>query len=68
MEIDVSTFAPDLGSIDLLARLHLRAQRRGYRLRLRNASRELLDLIALAGLTEALYSSKIDDQEVNGCQ
>ncbi len=48
--------SPDMGSIDLLARLQLAARRRGGRVRLRHASRELQALLALAGL-EAIFPS-----------
>ena len=48
MEIDVSTLRPDLASVGVLARLRLRG------LRLRGASRELLELVAFCGLGEAL--------------
>jgi hypothetical protein len=40
--------------VDALARLQLSAQRNGRRLRLRDASAELQDLIELVGLTAAL--------------
>jgi hypothetical protein len=45
---------PDAGTIDALARLQLGALRHGFRLRLRGASAELLELIALVGLSDAL--------------
>ena len=40
--------------VDLLARLHLAARRRGAELRIREASPELRELISLAGLEEVL--------------
>ena len=46
--------APDVGTIDVLARLQLGAIRQGFELRLRGASAELLELIALAGLSDVL--------------
>jgi hypothetical protein len=46
--------APDVGTIDVLARLQLGALRQGMRLRLHDASSELVALIALAGLSDAL--------------
>ena len=46
--------AADLGTVDLFARLALAARRRGRRLLVRRASRELCELIAFAGLAEAL--------------
>jgi anti-anti-sigma regulatory factor len=44
----------DLGAVDLLARLRLSARRRGVELRLRRAPHELVELIELCGLGEAL--------------
>ncbi len=44
--------AADGVAIEALARLQLVARRRGLRVALRYASRELVDLLALAGLTE----------------
>ena len=46
--------APDVGTIDVLARLQLGAFRHGVALRLRGASSELLELIALVGLSDVL--------------
>jgi ABC-type transporter Mla MlaB component len=40
----------DCGTIDALARMALRARRHGSRVHLRNASRELRELLALCGL------------------
>ncbi len=45
---------PHLGTVDLLARIRFAAGRLGLELRLRNASQELRELIALAGLEEVL--------------
>lgn len=45
---------PDAATVDALARLQLTVRRRGGRVTLRNASRELLDLLALAGLDDAI--------------
>jgi hypothetical protein len=45
---------PDLGTIDALARLQLRARRIGCEIRLRHTSRELAELLAFAGLAEVL--------------
>jgi ABC-type transporter Mla MlaB component len=53
---DVAEIAADAVAIDALARLQLAAGRHGCRVRLRDASDELRDLIALAGLAEALPS------------
>jgi hypothetical protein len=47
--LDVSALAPDLATVDALARL-----RRRQPLRLRGASQELRELIAFCGLAEAL--------------
>jgi hypothetical protein len=49
---DVSTLAPDVGSIDALARLALLARRQGMELRLRKVSSELQELLELCGLGE----------------
>jgi hypothetical protein len=46
--------APDVGTVDVLARLSLGARRHGFELRLRNASAALLELIAFVGLSDAL--------------
>jgi ABC-type transporter Mla MlaB component len=51
---DVRDVAADAVTVDALARLRLAARRRGCRMRLRNASPELLGLIALIGLDDAL--------------
>jgi STAS domain len=51
---DVGALAPDAGSLDALARLQLTANREGLDLRLSRVSRELLDLLELAGLTGVL--------------
>ena len=45
---------PDAGTVDALARLQLAARRCGCRIRLRNVGPELEDLLALAGLAEAV--------------
>ena len=44
----------DVHVVDALARLQLAAKRRGRRLVLQNASRDLADLVGLMGLAEAL--------------
>lgn len=44
----------DAVTVDALARLQLAARRHGSRLRLRNASQELLGLLALMGLQDVL--------------
>ena len=45
---------PDAGTVDALARLQLTARRLGRQVRLRNASSELQELLALMGLCDAL--------------
>jgi len=51
---DVTGVESDAVTVDALARLQLAAQRIGCRVRLRNASDELRDLVALMGLTDVL--------------
>ena len=51
---DVGTVEPDAVTVDALARLQLAAKRRGYQVRLRNASTELLELVAFMGLENVL--------------
>jgi ABC-type transporter Mla MlaB component len=51
---DVRGVEPDAVTVDALARLQLAARRRGCRVRLRNASPALLDLVAFTGLTDVL--------------
>ena len=46
--------APDIALVGALARLHLSALRRGWRLRVRGASAALCELVALAGLAGVL--------------
>jgi ABC-type transporter Mla MlaB component len=45
---------PDLGSIDALARLQLMLRPQGLEVLLRGAPNELIELIALVGLTDVL--------------
>jgi ABC-type transporter Mla MlaB component len=45
---------PDATTIDALARLHLTARRHGCALRLQHAPGQLLDLLALAGLSDVI--------------
>jgi hypothetical protein len=47
---DASALAPDVGSIDTLARLALLARRQGMELRLRKVPSELQELLELCGL------------------
>ena len=51
---DVAGIAPDAVVVDALARLQLGAHRNGCQVRLRNASPELLDLVAFMGLKDVL--------------
>ncbi len=51
---DVSGVAPDAVTVDALARLQLAVRRHGCRVRLRNASPELRELVAFMGLTDVL--------------
>ncbi len=51
---EVSGVDPDAVTVDALARLQLAAQRRGCQVRLRNASDELLALVAFMGLRDVL--------------
>jgi len=51
---DVYTVDPDAVTVDALARLQLAAKRRGYEVRLRNASSELRELVAFMGLENVL--------------
>jgi ABC-type transporter Mla MlaB component len=51
---DVAGVEPDAVTVDALARLQLGARRCGCQVRLRNASRELLALVAFMGLADVL--------------
>jgi hypothetical protein len=51
---DLRSVVPDGGSLDALARLQLNARRLGLELQLRNASTELRELVAFAGLDQVL--------------
>jgi len=51
---DVRGVEPDAVTVDALARLQLGARRVGCRVRLRNASDELRELVAFMGLTDVL--------------
>ena len=52
--IDVSDVDPVAVTVDALARLQLAARRLSCRLLLRNASPELLELVAFMGLADVL--------------
>jgi ABC-type transporter Mla MlaB component len=49
---DVSGVEPDAVTVDALARLQVAARRHGCQVRLRNASAELLELVAFMGLDD----------------
>jgi hypothetical protein len=51
---DVAGVHPDAPTVEALARLHLAAQRYRCRVRLCNASAELMNLVAFMGLGEVL--------------
>ena len=53
----------DIATVDALARLQLTARRLGWRLRLRNVSVELRELIELAGLTSVLGVEPVGQPE-----
>lgn len=50
----VDATSPDLALVESLARMQLRARRRGERVRLRNVPDELRGLLELVGLTDVL--------------
>ena len=55
VDLDVaSLIACDLGTVDRLARCALAARRQGRRIRLLGASPELVELVALSGLTRVI--------------
>ena len=54
---DVSSVEPDAVVVDALARLQLGARRTQCQVRLRNASRELRELVAFMGLADVLPES-----------
>jgi ABC-type transporter Mla MlaB component len=51
---DVRGVEPDAVTVDALARLQLAARRHSCQVRLRDASEELLDLVAFMGLRDVL--------------
>jgi ABC-type transporter Mla MlaB component len=51
---DVRGVEPDVVTVEALARLQLGARRHGCEVRLRNASDELLELVAFIGLRDVL--------------
>ncbi len=54
VDVDVGGVDVDAVTVDALARLQLAAGRRGCQVRLRNASRELRELVAFMGLRDLL--------------
>lgn len=63
-ECDVSRIrAPDMGTVEALARLQLAALRRAGRLRLRGTSAALRELLDLAGLCGALGLESVGEAE-----
>jgi ABC-type transporter Mla MlaB component len=51
---EVGSVPADAVTVEALARLQLAAQRNGCKIRLRNASPELLDLVDFMGMTDVL--------------
>jgi ABC-type transporter Mla MlaB component len=51
---DVNGIDPDAVTVDALARLQLAARRHGCTVRLRHASRDLVELLAFMGLRDVL--------------
>lgn len=65
---NVDGVEPDAVTVDALCRLQLAARRRRCEIRLRNASQDLLELVALMGLTEVLidYESSLGGSSKSG--
>jgi ABC-type transporter Mla MlaB component len=63
--LDVADLNADAATVDALARLALRLRRCGYRLELRRPSSELLDLIDLTGLADALGTHRPTPRSAN---
>jgi hypothetical protein len=63
--LDVSALPPDVVTIDALARLELAARRGGLRFRLHDASDQLRDLIAFAGLSDVLGACGADGEGID---
>ena len=57
---DVAAIGADLMTIEVLARLRLTALRLGCRLELRNASRQLQELIGFCGLVDVLPGERLE--------
>ena len=63
---DVAALDADLSTVDALARLQLRARRRGDDVELRNGSAELWALLSLAGLESVFPGVAISDDGPRG--
>lgn len=59
VRVDVHGVKADAAEVDALARLALRLHRCGYQLTLLSPSDELLELIELCGLSDALPSEAV---------
>ncbi len=60
LDCDVDALPPSALTVDVLARLELAARRRGRRIRLHNASRELEELVAFMGLAGVLRWASVE--------
>jgi hypothetical protein len=60
LDVDIAAGPCDLGTVDVLARLALHARRTGREIRLAGATPELLELIALAGLSRVLRPAPVN--------
>ena len=61
--VEAGALDADVSTLDALARLQLNAKRIGQSIRLSNASSELRQLIALAGLSEVLRVESLREPE-----
>jgi hypothetical protein len=61
--LDLAGLRADLGAVDSLARLKLKARRGGHDVRFRNASPELRALLCLCGLCEVLLDGGRQPEE-----
>ncbi len=59
-DCDVGALPSSALTVDVLARLELAARRRGRRIRLHNASRELEELVAFMGLAGVLRWASVE--------
>jgi ABC-type transporter Mla MlaB component len=58
---DARGLEADAAGVDALARLQLRAMRRGYRILFRHVSRELRSLVCFLGLKDVLPTDDFSD-------